>query len=397
MQVIRRAGFAKLQSPIPVRRQLFAMWFRNTAFRSQHGNGVLYIVPTPIGNLQDISLRALDVLSSVSLLFAEDTRSARKLLHAHPVLHPSHPRGTRPPRQVHVTNPHAGATIRELPERDSNPGALQVVSCHQHNSTERVPLLLSALHAGLQVAYVCEAGTPGLSDPGALLVQAARAAGYTVTALPGPCAATTALSASGWDIHGHYEGMRMGMGMGRAQAASAGSSGSAASCGFLFLGFLPSSQPARAAMLQAVAAPFAGLVVCLYESPARVRDTLQELARACEGGREMEKGALGEAAASMAAAEPLPPSLQRKARRQARDEAKLRAALPGLPLYAPTSVVTQVDGSRRRPVFLARELTKVHEQCVHYPSIQAACAAVQAGLVPALGEFTLLLGPVQEQ
>jgi 16S rRNA (cytidine1402-2'-O)-methyltransferase len=122
--------------------------------------GTLYLVATPIGNLEDITLRALRILREVALIAAEDTRRTRKLLAAH-----------------------------RIPAR--------VVSLHEHNERTRAPELVARLVAGESVALVSDAGTPGLSDPGVDLVRHAADAGVPVIALPGPSAFITALVASG--------------------------------------------------------------------------------------------------------------------------------------------------------------------------------------------------------
>ncbi|MEX0682282.1 MAG: 16S rRNA (cytidine(1402)-2'-O)-methyltransferase [Dehalococcoidia bacterium] len=121
--------------------------------------GILYLVSTPIGNLEDITLRALRVLREVSLIAAEDTRTARKLL------------------------THHGIKQR-------------LVSYNEHNMRARTPALLEALATG-DVALVSEAGTPGVSDPGYELATAALSAGYEVSPVPGPAAVVAALTASG--------------------------------------------------------------------------------------------------------------------------------------------------------------------------------------------------------
>jgi 16S rRNA (cytidine1402-2'-O)-methyltransferase len=120
----------------------------------------LYTVATPIGNLEDITLRALRVLSSVSLIAAEDTRSARKLLSAH---------GIKAPR---------------------------LLSYNDHNMNVRIPSIVAALDAG-DVALVSEAGTPAISDPGVELVAAAAEAGHRVEPVPGASALAAALAVSG--------------------------------------------------------------------------------------------------------------------------------------------------------------------------------------------------------
>ncbi len=121
--------------------------------------GTLYLVPTPIGNLEDITLRALRLLSEVDLIAAEDTRRTRKLL-AH----------------------------YEIKTR--------LVSYHEHSAPARLEQLLAALEEG-DVALLSDAGTPGLSDPGYELVRAAAASGHRVSPLPGASAPITALVASG--------------------------------------------------------------------------------------------------------------------------------------------------------------------------------------------------------
>jgi 16S rRNA (cytidine1402-2'-O)-methyltransferase len=121
--------------------------------------GTLYVVATPIGNLEDISLRALRVLREASLIAAEDTRHTRKLLTHYDI-------------------------------------AAHLVSYHEHNKLARLDVVLSALAAG-SVALVSDAGTPALSDPGQELVRAALEAGHTVTPVPGPSAALAALVVSG--------------------------------------------------------------------------------------------------------------------------------------------------------------------------------------------------------
>jgi len=125
--------------------------------------GTLFVVATPIGNLQDLSPRAAAVLRDAGLLLAEDTRHTRKLLDA-----------------CGITR--AQATVESL---------------HEHNERERVPAIVERLQRGTSVALVTDAGTPLMSDPGSLLVAAAARAGIEVVAVPGPCAAIAALSIAG--------------------------------------------------------------------------------------------------------------------------------------------------------------------------------------------------------
>ncbi len=122
--------------------------------------GSLFIVPTPIGNLNDITQRAIDTLKQVALVAAEDTRHTRQLLHA------------------------LGIEARLL-------------SMHSHNEAQRATQLLEKLQQGLDIALVSDAGTPLISDPGYPLVNRCREAGIRVVPLPGPCAAVTALSGAG--------------------------------------------------------------------------------------------------------------------------------------------------------------------------------------------------------
>lgn len=122
--------------------------------------GKLYIIPTPIGNRQDITLRALEILRSVDSIAAEDTRHSRALLQHYGISKP-------------------------------------LFSLHQSNEDSRSLVILEKLQQGLNIALVSDAGTPLISDPGFPLVQRAREQGITVIPLPGPCALITALSASG--------------------------------------------------------------------------------------------------------------------------------------------------------------------------------------------------------
>jgi 16S rRNA (cytidine1402-2'-O)-methyltransferase len=127
----------------------------------QEKQGILYIVATPIGNLEDITLRALRVLKEVDLIAAEDTRHTRKLL--------SHYRINTP-----------------------------LISYHAHNQASRGPELVRRLQEGANIALVSDAGTPGFSDPGADLAALAWEAGIKVEAVPGPAAGVAALSMSGF-------------------------------------------------------------------------------------------------------------------------------------------------------------------------------------------------------
>ena len=122
--------------------------------------GTLYICATPIGNLQDISARVLDTLREADLIAAEDTRHSLGLLTHYDIRRP-------------------------------------MISYHEHNKYERAQEIVGRLLAGENVALITDAGTPVISDPGEVLVKAAREAGIPVTSLPGPCALITALTLSG--------------------------------------------------------------------------------------------------------------------------------------------------------------------------------------------------------
>lgn len=179
----------------------------------------LYVVATPIGNLADITLRALDVLRSADLIACEDTRHARRLLDHH---------GIR------------AATL----------------SLHEHNEAAAAQKLIAALGDGRRVALVSDAGTPGISDPGARAVAAVRAAGFPVVPLPGANAMAVALSAAG------LEATR-----------------------FLFAGFLPPKPGARRREIESLKAVDAALV--FYEAPHRIEETVADLAELLEPGRTL--------------------------------------------------------------------------------------------------------------
>lgn len=177
----------------------------------------LYVVATPIGNLGDITLRALDVLKGVDRVAAEDTRVSGQLL--------------------------AHFDIRK-----------PLVSIREHNEREAADKVTAWITAGEAVAYVSDAGTPAISDPGARLVTAVRAAGLTVVPIPGASAVTTALSAAGLE-----------------------------SGQWLFHGFLPPKSGARRAQLQTLAALPSALV--FYEAPHRIEETLADMAAVLDGAR----------------------------------------------------------------------------------------------------------------
>jgi 16S rRNA (cytidine1402-2'-O)-methyltransferase len=180
--------------------------------------GTLYVVATPIGNLADASPRSLEVLRQAALVACEDTRTTRTLLARH------------------------GITRATL-------------ALHAHNERAATAKLLAALRGGGSVALVTDAGTPGISDPGALLVEAAHRAGIRVVPLPGPNAAVATYSAAGF-----------------------------AADRFLFVGFLPSKSAARRKALQSLDLPWP---VILYEAPHRVLETVNDLVRQFGPEREI--------------------------------------------------------------------------------------------------------------
>lgn len=177
----------------------------------------LYIVATPIGNLDDISPRAREVLESVSAIGCEDTRTSGVLLN------------------------HLGITTKTF-------------AFHQHNEHQKVEHLINMLDARQSVALISDAGMPGISDPGFLAVRAAHQAGHSVSVIPGPDAATTALVASGLPCDK-----------------------------YVYEGFLPQKK-GRQKRLKKLAEEDRSVV--LYESPYRLHKLLQEL-RQHMGDRRM--------------------------------------------------------------------------------------------------------------
>jgi 16S rRNA (cytidine1402-2'-O)-methyltransferase len=172
--------------------------------------GILYVVATPIGNLEDITARALRVLREVSVVACEDTRRTRQLLTHFDIHTPT-------------------------------------VSYYEHNKLTRGPQLLRQLEDGRSIALVSDAGTPGISDPGVLLVREARAAGLPVVPIPGPSAVVTALSAAGLPADR-----------------------------FVFDGFLPVKPGRRVNRLNALRE--LEMTVVVYESPHRIVATMEAIA-----------------------------------------------------------------------------------------------------------------------
>ena len=174
---------------------------------------------TPIGNLADITLRALHVLQLADTVACEDTRHTQALLRAYGI----------------------------------DKGAAQLLAVHQHNEAEAAQAVVQRLQQGQRVAYVSDAGTPGVSDPGARLVAAVHAAGLRALPLPGASSITTALSAAGAVAHSAEHG------------------------GFVFAGFLPVKNAERATVIQQQLASEPRCVV-LLEAPHRIGELAQALA-----------------------------------------------------------------------------------------------------------------------
>lgn len=179
----------------------------------------LYVVATPIGNLRDITLRALDVLGQADIIAAEDTRMTSTLAS------------------------HYGIAAR-------------LVSLHEHNERKRAEEVIAWLGAGERVALVTDAGTPAISDPGAVLVRAVMDAGFAVVPIPGASALIAALSASGL-----------------------------VAPRWLFCGFLPATAGARAKEIERLRSLDCALV--FYEAPHRIAATVDALAAALDAEREL--------------------------------------------------------------------------------------------------------------
>lgn len=193
--------------------------------------GALYVVATPIGNLADISLRALHVLGLMDAIACEDTRHTQSLLRAYGI--------------------------------DKNAG--QLIAVHQHNEAQAASTVVDHLRQGQRVAYVSDAGTPGISDPGARLVAAVRQQGLRVLPLPGASSVITVMSVAG--VTQEDPG------------------------GFVFVGFLPSKAGERDKAVQALTAQTRAVV--LLEAPHRIEALAHALAllgpRPVTVGRELSK------------------------------------------------------------------------------------------------------------
>ena len=200
---------------------------RDAAAAQHYPQGALYVVATPIGNLADITLRALHVLALADAIACEDTRRTQQLLRSYGI--------------------------------DGRP----LIALHEHNEAEAAQGVIARLQAGERIAYVSDAGTPAVSDPGARLAAACAAAGLRVVPLPGASSVTTAISAAGLAGDGQ----------------------------FLFAGFLPAKAGERQTAVQALARQ--PLAVVLLEAPHRIAALLKDLAllgdRPLTLGRELTK------------------------------------------------------------------------------------------------------------
>ena len=192
-------------------------------------NGKLWIVCTPIGNLEDITLRAIRILKSCDLILAEDTRRAMVLLK------------------------HLEITGKEL------------ISVNEHSQETRLPLIISRLNRGQQVALITDAGMPVVSDPGYAVVEKCSEEGFKIDIAPGPSAVTTAIALSG------FPGSH-----------------------FTFFGFLPRGKQRRRILRKITEGSYENSVIVFFESPFRLKECLRDWLeivgdRDCFVGREMTK------------------------------------------------------------------------------------------------------------
>jgi len=192
------------------------------AAQQTYPESALYVLATPIGNVCDVTLRALHVLAIADAVACEDTRNTSHLLSRYGI-------------------------------------SQTLIAAHEHNEREAADKIIARLQQGQRIALVSDAGTPAVSDPGARIVEAVRAAGLRVVPLPGPSAAVTALSASGL-----------------------------VNDAFRFVGFLPNKSKQREHALQKLAGDTATLV--FYEAPHRIVETIDALLLAFGPGRHVVLG-----------------------------------------------------------------------------------------------------------
>tara|TARA_B100000212_G_scaffold224805_1_gene170657 strand:+ start:118 stop:984 length:867 start_codon:yes stop_codon:yes gene_type:complete len=182
-------------------------------------SSVLYIVGTPIGNLSDISFRVLNIFKTVSLIACEDTRQTKKIMN-----------------KFEFKN--------------------HLISFNKHNSKKKIPTIIDGLKSGKSIALVSDAGMPSICDPGEDLIKEVRSNGLKIVCVPGPCAAITALVASGLP-----------------------------SSKFIFEGFLPKKKSEREKLLLAISKN--DRTTILFESPYRLKNLLNELKEYCGEKREI--------------------------------------------------------------------------------------------------------------
>ncbi len=267
---------------------------------------ILYVVATPIGNLGDITLRAIEVLKAVDAIAAEDTRHTTGLLK------------------------HLGISKK-------------LIAVHEHNEQKSAQALLARLQAGESIALVTDAGTPGISDPGAVVVDVLRDAGITVVPVPGASAVIAALSASGIK-----------------------------ESGFSFIGFLPASGSQRRKVLESVKATPHTLI--FYEAPHRIVESVADMAavlgenRRITIARELTKTfetfhrcLLGEAQAWLESdanqqrgefvllVEAAP--VQASAAVSDADEKTLKTLLAALPLKQAVKLATEITGAKKNDLY----------------------------------------------
>ena len=187
---------------------------------SEPENSVLYVVGTPIGNLNDLSFRALNVLKNVSMIACEDTRQTTKILNKF--------------------------------EFKNN-----LISFNKHNSFKKIPTIINNLNSGKSIALVSDAGLPSICDPGEDLIKNAKNNGINIICIPGPCAALTALVASGLP-----------------------------SSKFIFEGFLTKKKSERKKHLLEISK--SNKTTIIFESPHRLINLLKELKEFCGGEREIQ-------------------------------------------------------------------------------------------------------------
>jgi len=180
-------------------------------------HAVLYVVATPIGNLGDITIRALKILNSVDLIAAEDTRVSKRLL-----------------QRYRMTTP--------------------LMAVHQHNERHAAQRIVEMLGDGKRIALVSDAGSPGIADPGAQVVQIVRAAGHAIVPIPGASALATAISVSGLS-----------------------------ESGFLFHGFLPARSAERQRALKQLV--LQTIPTVFYEAPHRIQECMHDLVAVFGGDR----------------------------------------------------------------------------------------------------------------